>query len=316
MTKMYRPHYGADPISRVLALEMVGSDITRASCLTANIPSGKKGYAKGCTLQVTDGATGSTLYQNEGSNTSCSFAKVGSTATGSPLVLNGVTYTSMQLNSIEALRFDDATISGMVANGQTAGVNTFIASQDGGADSALTGGKNGGSITITAGAGSSAGNNGGSGNVDGASGSIVLKAQAAPSVGDSGSGAKPGSISLNAAGGVFFKQAAPVAKSTTTPTLAVADLLTGIVTSTNASAVTATLDTGTLMDAGVDGTTLGVDVAFDWSLENLGSSSGAATVTASSGHTVVGNMVVAITTTGRFRSRRTAAATWITYRLA
>jgi hypothetical protein len=38
-------------------------------------------------------------------------------------------------------------------------------------------------------------------------------------------------------------------------------------------------------------------------------------VTADSGHTLVGSGVVAANTSGRFLTRRTAANTWITYRL-
>ncbi len=83
-----------------------------------------------------------------------------------------------------------------------------------------------------------------------------------------------------------------------------------IVTSTTAAAVVATLDTGTVLDAA---TVLAVDSSFDWDAINTGPN--AFTVTAAAGHTIVGDAVVATLTSGKFRSRKTAANTFVTYRL-
>lgn len=96
-----------------------------------------------------------------------------------------------------------------------------------------------------------------------------------------------------------------------TGTLTAALILGGIVTSTTASAVTATLDTGTVMDAAV---AMAVDDSFDWSAINTGGTN-AFTVTAATGHTIVGAAAVAAATSGRFRTRKTAANTFVTYRL-
>lgn len=86
----------------------------------------------------------------------------------------------------------------------------------------------------------------------------------------------------------------------------------GIVTSTTAAGVTATLDTGTAMDIAVD---IDVDDAFDWTAIATGAN--AFTVTAAAGgHTIVGSGVVATLTSGRFRTRKTAANTFVTYRLS
>lgn len=113
--------------------------------------------------------------------------------------------------------------------------------------------------------------------------------------------------------GVFELQAAPTAK-TADATLTVAELRTRIVTATSASAVALTLPTGALTDAGFF--ELPVGAAFDWSVINLGSSSGAVTMTAAaSGHTYVGAAVVAIATSALFRTRKTAADTFVTYRV-
>jgi hypothetical protein len=96
-----------------------------------------------------------------------------------------------------------------------------------------------------------------------------------------------------------------------TGTLTAALIQGGIVTSTTASAVTATLDTGSTMDAAL---TMAVDDSFDWSVINTGGSN-AFTVTAATGHTIVGAAAVAASTSGRFRTRKTAANTFVTYRI-
>lgn len=96
-----------------------------------------------------------------------------------------------------------------------------------------------------------------------------------------------------------------------TGTLTAAMIAAGIVTSTTAAAVTATLDTGAIMDAALE---MEIGESFDWSAIATGAN--AFTVTAAaSGHTVVGAGAVATGTSGTFRTRKTAADTFITYRL-
>lgn len=96
-----------------------------------------------------------------------------------------------------------------------------------------------------------------------------------------------------------------------TGTLTAAMIAAGIVTSTTAAAVTATLDTGAIMDAALE---MDIGESFDWSAIATGAN--AFTVTAAaSGHTVVGAGAVATGTSGTFRTRKTAADTFITYRL-
>lgn len=91
-----------------------------------------------------------------------------------------------------------------------------------------------------------------------------------------------------------------------------AAILGGIVTSTTAAAVAGTIPTGTVMDTA---TTMVVGDSVDWSVINTGGTN-AFTVTAATGHTIVGAAAVAANTSGRFRTRKTAANTYITYRLA
>lgn len=116
-------------------------------------------------------------------------------------------------------------------------------------------------------------------------------------------------------GGSYRVQPTPTAK-TADATLTIAELLTGVITVTSASAVALTLPTGTLTDAGAAGGTLKVDQSFEFVVINLGSSSGAVTMTAGAGHTYVGAAVQAISTSARYRVRKTAANTYVTYRVS
>lgn len=95
-----------------------------------------------------------------------------------------------------------------------------------------------------------------------------------------------------------------------TASVLVSDIMKGIITSTSAAAVALSVPTGALMDSE---TVHDVDFAVDWSVINTGPNT--VTVTAATGHTLVGTMTVATVTSGRFRSRKTAADTWVTYRL-
>lgn len=120
--------------------------------------------------------------------------------------------------------------------------------------------------------------------------------------------------SLNDAGTLFGRQSAPGTLNAT-GTLTIALMLGGVITSSTAAAVTATLDTGTVTDAGLTGAeALAVDDTIEWCAINTGGAN-AFTVTASSGHTIVGAGAVAASTSGRFLTRKTAANTYVTYRL-
>jgi len=107
-----------------------------------------------------------------------------------------------------------------------------------------------------------------------------------------------------------FVQAAPVAVNVTGAVSAAA-MMGGLVTSTTAAAVAGTVPTGTVMDAA---STFAVNDSFDWSVIATGAN--AFTVTAATDHTLVGTAVVATATSGRFRTRKTAANTFVTYRIS
>lgn len=92
--------------------------------------------------------------------------------------------------------------------------------------------------------------------------------------------------------------------------LTAAMILSGIVTSA-AATVAADLPTGTDLDAAIE---MEIGDSFDWAVIKLGAN--AFTVTANTDHTVVGLMAVATTCSAIFRTRKTAAATYVTYAVA
>jgi hypothetical protein len=97
-----------------------------------------------------------------------------------------------------------------------------------------------------------------------------------------------------------------------TGTLTAAMILSGIVTSTSAAGVVATLDTGAIVDAASE---FAIGDSFDWSVVNTGPSTFTVTA-AASGHTIVGVGAVATVTSAAWRTRKTAANTFVSYRLS
>jgi hypothetical protein len=112
-------------------------------------------------------------------------------------------------------------------------------------------------------------------------------------------------------GVIAHDQPAPAAVNATA-TLTVANLKTGIITSTSALATDMTLPTGTDTQAGFSGSY--DNFTFEWSVINTGPS--LVRVLAGTAHTIVGSGSVATGTSGRFASRRTATNTFVTYRLS
>ena len=97
-----------------------------------------------------------------------------------------------------------------------------------------------------------------------------------------------------------------------TGTITPAMILSGILTSTTAAAVAGTLPTGAVLDAASE---FAVGDSFDWSVIATGAN--AFTVTAAAtGHTIVGTGAVATVTSAIWRTRKTAADTFVSYRLS
>jgi hypothetical protein len=111
--------------------------------------------------------------------------------------------------------------------------------------------------------------------------------------------------------GKYQTQSAPTALNAT-GTLTAAAILSGIVTSTSAAGVVATLDTGAIVEAASE---FAIGDSFDWSVINTGPNTFTVTA-AASGHTIVGVGAVATVTSAAWRTRKTAADTFVSYRLS
>lgn len=112
--------------------------------------------------------------------------------------------------------------------------------------------------------------------------------------------------------GVAFVIQKGAAAINATATLTIANLLSKLLTSTTAAAVVATLPTGTLIEAGNGDQA--VDESFTWKVINTGANT--FTVAAGTGHTIVGNAVVAATSSAQFETRKTADGVFVTYRIS
>lgn len=106
------------------------------------------------------------------------------------------------------------------------------------------------------------------------------------------------------------KQSTP-ATLNATGTLALNDLLSGIITSTTAAAVVGTTRTGTQLTAELINVAIGG--SHDFTVINTGANTW--TLAAGSSVSIVGNAVVAATSSGQFRAKRSADTTWIIYRM-
>lgn len=84
----------------------------------------------------------------------------------------------------------------------------------------------------------------------------------------------------------------------------------GVITSNSLLGITGTLPTGAVIDAGM---ILRMDDSFDWRVLAVGLFG--FTIGAAAGHTIVGNATVSSGTSGVFRTRKTAASTFVTYRI-
>jgi hypothetical protein len=110
---------------------------------------------------------------------------------------------------------------------------------------------------------------------------------------------------------VLGTQGAP-ASMTTTATMTVAQLLSGIlVANPSTSAASYTLPTVALLEATL--VNAKVDSSFTLSLINLGTSSGIVTILAGTGWTLVGDDTVPITSANTLIARKTGVGTWTLY---
>jgi hypothetical protein len=103
--------------------------------------------------------------------------------------------------------------------------------------------------------------------------------------------------------------------ATATATLTVAQLTGGLlVANPSTTAASYTLPTAASLDAAL--ANVKVDSAFELDLVNLGTGAGAVTILAGTGFTIVGNAVVAVTSSSQWLIRKTDVAAYTIYRTA
>lgn len=253
----------------------------------------------------------------------------------------GATGFELRIDSVGALRWDDAAISGFAAATDTAGKDVYVETQDAGATptTAKAGGA-GGSLSIVASAGGATNSQGA--HAAGAGGDVAITAGAGGNAtAGSGNGGAGGTITLTpGAGGTtsagtagrpgviiergvkLVNQGAPSAK-TTNATLTAAEVLAGIITvnqgatGTSAQQLPAAADLDTALPDAAAGD------AFDLYVINISTVAGEdASLTTNTGWTLVGSMDVEsddadrARSSGHFRLRKTGAGAWTCYRIA
>lgn len=263
--------------------------------------------------------TGATVVRIEASASDAFYETGAAPVIGEPLADQSAADATFVLQGLAAAQGGYVRLVGGTSSaaGNAGGASSIIGGQPGatgvGGAAAVTGGAGG----ATSGSGGSASLTGGAGTNGNANGGNVVVTP----------GAKNGSgldgIIRNV-GIAVFKQPTPTAK-TTAVTLTTAEILVGIVTATHSAGATQayTLPIGTDFDAA---TQMSVDDAFDWTLINLSAAAiDTVTLTAAATHTIVGNPIVqsSHSSTGGiygnsaiFRTRKTAANTFVTYRVS
>ena len=110
----------------------------------------------------------------------------------------------------------------------------------------------------------------------------------------------------------LFTQGDITSGLTSAVTLTSAQLATGIISATPGSALSYTLPLVTDLEALL--VNAGNNASFDFTVINL-SGANIGTVATNTGWTLVGAMGVAVSSSGRFRARKTGTATWTLYRV-
>jgi hypothetical protein len=111
----------------------------------------------------------------------------------------------------------------------------------------------------------------------------------------------------------LFTQGDITSGLTSAVTLTSAQLATGIISATPGSALSYTLPLVTDLEALL--VNAGNNASFDFTVINL-SGANIGTVATNTGWTLVGAMGVAVSSSGRFRARKTGTAAWALYRVS
>lgn len=114
---------------------------------------------------------------------------------------------------------------------------------------------------------------------------------------------------------IFLGEMSDPQTATSTATLTTAQLLGSVlVANPSTTAASYTLPTGASVDSVLTNAKIGS--TFNLTIVNLGTSSGALTIVAGTGWTLVGSATVAVTSSAQLLGYRTAANTYTLYRVA
>jgi hypothetical protein len=240
-------------------------------------------------------------------------------ATTNPAVGND----STQGYSPGSVWINATTDQAFLCTDSTAGAAVWASTTDGGAQgqtiapAATTPTGTGGTALLRGGAG---------GTTSGAGGPAQLTGGAATAGNSNGGSAVIQGGAANGSGvagsvrelGLVMRSQGAEATLNATGTLTAAQVINGIITSSTAAAVVATLPLATAMDTAIPDAVAGD--SFDFSVINTGVAN-TFTVATAAGWTIVGNLVVPfaaanVQSSGRFRARKTGAGAWTLYRIA
>lgn len=250
--------------------------------------AGTNGNATGGAASVSGGA-GQGTGNGAGASVTGGASGGGATGNGGPATVTGGAAASTNGNG------GTAAVTGGAGKGTGTGASASVVGGAGGTGA----GGNGGPADVTGGA-AGAGSNGNGGDVN------------------LGGGAKDGTgvagVIRNQS--IVFNQQGAAVNHNTAVTLAVADLLAGIITSTPAAAINLQLPLATAMDTALPTSAAGD--SFDFSVISLAGSTNLPTITTDTGWTLVGNMTFTAVAgnAGRFRAAKTGAGAWTLFRLA
>lgn len=333
-----------------VTVEGLDSSANVTRCKGTTVPTdADAGFAKGCTFVKTNGAVATTVYINEGSETSADFNAIESSAstitgvTAGNGLTGGGTEGTVTLNvantdgniTVGADSIDFANTINVVANitftkevnhtvtvsttttAATAGGNLSLAAAQG----ATTGA--GGTISITGGAsGIGATGNGGTASVTGGT-AVSTNGNGADVILTGGTLAGTGFAGNVVARSLFFQTQGAQAAKTTSTTLTAAELKTGIITVNQGGGATSSLTLPTAADLDTALPAAATNDSFEFSLINISTVAAEdADILTNTGWTLVGDVAVqsndAITSksAGLFRARKTGAAAWTLYRLS
>lgn len=332
--------------TRVTVLEENKDGISRAKGTT--VPSAIAGFAKGCLFIDTDaGASAKAVYENSGSNTSCTFNLIGDIVASEVVLANGDSFKDA--NGEEVIAFGDVSsaVNEIIVSNAATGNAPSLAAQGGDTNVAvLLKGKGTGAVQL--GQATSVGVTlmADQPIADSSGNELIKFVKTATAVNEVTvtNAAANGAPSLTATGGdthinlvlsgkgsgalihrsfVFDAQGAPTAK-TVSATLTAVEMAAKIITVNQGAGGASALQLPLATDVDSAFPIVAAGDSFDFSVINTSTMEAEdASITTNTGWTLVGSMDIhaysaagSLNSSGLFRARKTGAGAWTLYRLA